>query len=229
MAVITISRQYGSGADEIAARVCETMGYRHFDKRLIARAASEAGISAQEAIDYSEENYKVRGFLERLFGRSAPVAQVRVWKEDASGVRSTEDMPLSEEAALSLVQHSIHSAYETGNVLIIGRGGQALLQKEPGVLHVRIEAPLEDRIQRVKEHFKESRRLFQADIEIRRAAQDWIYERDLASEDYLRRYYNIDWADPLLYHVVLNTGKLTIEQATHTIVDLAHQWSLAPV
>ena len=35
MTVITISRQYGSGGDEIADRVCELLGYRHFDKRLI--------------------------------------------------------------------------------------------------------------------------------------------------------------------------------------------------
>jgi cytidylate kinase len=151
------------------------------------------------------------------------VAQVRVWREDPTGVRSTEDLMLSEEAALNLVQHAIHSACEAGNVLIIGRGGQALLQNEPGVLHVRIEAPVEDRIQRVKERFKGSRRLFQADIEIRRAAQDWITERDQASEDYLRRYYGIDWADSHLYHVILNTGKLTIEQAAHIIVDLARQ------
>ncbi len=30
MAVITISRQVGSGGDEIAARVCERLGYRYF-------------------------------------------------------------------------------------------------------------------------------------------------------------------------------------------------------
>lgn len=223
MAVITLSRQYGSGADEISSRVCDALGYRLFDKRLIARAAAEAGISAQEAIDYSEENYHVKGFLDRLLGRSAPVAQVRVWREDPSGGRSTEDLALSEEAALSLVQHAIRSAYEAGNVLIMGRGGQALLKDKPGVLHVRLEAPLEDRIQRVKDRFKESRHLFQADIEIRREAQDYILQRDQASEDYLRRYYDIDWADSLQYHMILNTGKISLDQAIELIVTLARQ------
>ena len=41
MAVITISRQYGSGGDEIADRVGETLGYPHFDKSMITKAASE--------------------------------------------------------------------------------------------------------------------------------------------------------------------------------------------
>ncbi len=48
MAVLTISRQYGSGGDDIADQVCRILGYRHFTKRHIARAAMEAGLSEQE-------------------------------------------------------------------------------------------------------------------------------------------------------------------------------------
>lgn len=33
MAAITFSRQFGSRGDEIAARVCDLLGYRYFDKR----------------------------------------------------------------------------------------------------------------------------------------------------------------------------------------------------
>ena len=33
MTVITISRQYGSGGVAVAARVCELLGYRYFDKK----------------------------------------------------------------------------------------------------------------------------------------------------------------------------------------------------
>ena len=38
MAVITFSRQYGSRGDEIAERVREMLGYRLFDKSLMAQA-----------------------------------------------------------------------------------------------------------------------------------------------------------------------------------------------
>ena len=37
MAVITISRQYGSGGDEIAVRVCKILGYTYFDKKLLVK------------------------------------------------------------------------------------------------------------------------------------------------------------------------------------------------
>jgi cytidylate kinase len=55
MAVITISRQYGSPGNEIAVRVCEILGYHYFDKRLMAQVASEVGLSEQEIVDFSEE------------------------------------------------------------------------------------------------------------------------------------------------------------------------------
>ncbi|RPJ48846.1 MAG: cytidylate kinase-like family protein [Chloroflexi bacterium] len=223
MAIITISRQYGSGGDEIAEQVCELLGYQYFDKRMIARATADAGLSEQEIVDYSEENHKVRSFLDRLFGRQAVVAQTRVWREDATGVRSAEDIKLSEETALSLVQKAVRSAYKVGNMVIVGRGGQVILKEGPDVLHVRIEAPLEERIQRVKEQIRATHKLFHADIELRREAQDLIIERDAASADYLHRFYHVDWADPLLYHLIINTGKLSTGKAIEVIAQIARE------
>ncbi len=222
MSVITISRQYGSGGDEIADRVCELLGYRHFDKRLIQQAAVEAGLAEQEVIDYTEDSYRVKNFIERLTGRPIPVAKVSVWKEDARGVRSAENVILNDEVALGLVQKAVKAAYETGNMVIVGRGGQVILKDHPEVVHVRIEAPMEDRIQRVKAQLKQEKQAYQADINLRRAAQDLIVTRDFASGDYILQYYGVDWSDPLLYHMVLNTGKVSIEQAAHIIVELVH-------
>ena len=220
MSVITISRQYGSGGDEIADRVCELLGYRHFDKRLIKQAAVEAGLSDQEVIDYTEDSYRVKNFIERLTGRPIPVAKVSVWKEDSKGVRSAENVVLSDDVALGLVQKAVIAAHQAGNMVIVGRGGQLILKDKPDVMHVRIEAPMEERIQRVKELLKQEKQAYQADINLRRAAQDVIVTRDFASADYIQQYYAIDWADPLLYHIVLNSAKVTVEQAAQIIVDL---------
>jgi len=222
MAVITISRQFGSGGDEIADHICQSLGYRHFDKRLIAKAAADAGFSEQQDLDFSEENHKVKNFIDRLFTRSRPVAHVRVWKESTDGVRVTEEMQLSEEHALALVQKAIEVAYQNGNVVILGRGGQILLKDRPDVLHVRIEAPMEDRIQRVKNQLKLEKSMALDTIDTRRVAQDMIEQRDAASADYLKCFYSIDWSDPLHYHLVINTGKLSPVVAAQNVVDLVH-------
>jgi CMP/dCMP kinase len=216
MTVITISRQYGSGGDEIAAKVCDLLGYQMFNKDMICQAAAETGISEQEIVDYSEENYKVRSFLDRLLNRGKPVIHGRVWTADETGPRCSE-IVMSEETVLSLVQQAIHSAYRAGNMIIVGRGGMMVLKGMPGVLHVRIEAPMENRIQYVKGIIQENGRYFYADIESRREAQDRINERDEASAGYIRQFYSEDWRNPLLYHLALNTGILTTDQAVHII------------
>jgi CMP/dCMP kinase len=221
MSVITISRQFGSGGNEVASQVCEALGYRYFDKRLIAEAAEESGIAQAELVDYSEENHQVRGFLDRLFSRPATVAQMRVWKEDPGGIRSVERVALSEEVAVGLVQKALQRACRAGKMVVVGRAGQVVLRDCPQVLHVRIEAPLEERIQRVKEQIKETRKAYSAEIDLRRQAQDLIEQRDTASADYLRAFYHVEWNDPMLYHLVLNLGKLSIPQAVEAIASLA--------
>ncbi len=217
MAVITISRQYGSGGDEIAARLCEELGYRAFDKRLMAQVASEMGLSEREIVDFSEANYKVRGFLERLFGRRSAriVAETGTWTQDTSGARAVQVEQLDEEWCVRMVRTTIQAAYERGNVVIVGRGGQAILQDKPGVLHVRLQAPLGARIVRVRYQEPSG----PAPEGQQGAAQNIVLDRDRAAAEYLRRFYDIDWADPSLYHMVLDTKKWDIEPAVQLIVQ----------
>lgn len=82
MGVITISRQVGSGSKEIATRLCEQLGYTFFDKRLMTEVATHVGLSASDIVDFSEDDYKVKGFLGRLFGgeRAGRRSPEPVWR-----------------------------------------------------------------------------------------------------------------------------------------------------
>jgi cytidylate kinase len=220
MATITISRQFASNGNDIAKKVCETTGYYLFDKHIIAEAATEAGLSDQEIVDFSEENYKIKGFFDRLFGRS----RLQIWKEMEDGKRTSETVHLSEENALSLVKKAIEKAHKMGDTVIVGRAGQVLLQEAPDVLHVRIEAPLETRIQRVRSYPELANRSFIGPLEARRAALDLIEASDFASADYLKRFHSVDWSDPMLYHILINTDKLNIEQAANFIIAAMQQF-----
>lgn len=224
MAIITISRQYASQGNDIAEKICESTGYYLFDKHIIAEAAVEAGLSDKEIVDFSEENYKIKGFFDRLLGRS----QLHIWKELEDGARTSEIVNLSEENALSLVRKAIEKSYQMGDTVIVGRGGQVILQDFPGVLHVRIEAPIEDRIDRVRNSPKLANRSFIGPLEARRAALDLIEAGDLASSDYLRRFYGVDWSDPMLYHILINSSKMRIEQAANLIIEAAQLFEKEP-
>ena len=131
-------------------------------------------------------------------------------------------MQLSEEHALILVQKAVEAAYQNGSVLIIGRGGQILLKGRPDVLHVRVEAPVEDRNQRVKLQLKLEKKMALDTLDTRRAAQDLIEGRDADSADYLKHFYGVDWSDPLHYHLAINSGKLSFVLAAQVVIDLIH-------
>ncbi len=223
MPVITISREFGSGGDEIAERICQTTGCRLFNKQIIARVAAEVGLSDQEIVDLSEDNFRVKGFFERLFGRQAKATPVRVWKENAQGVRMPEEYQLTEENSLALVQKAIKTACEEGNIVIVGRGGQVILKDCPEALHIRVEAPLEQRILRLRTLGLLADRTFSDSVETRRAYQDLIDQRDSASAGYVMNYYKVDWADPELYHLVINTSRLSIELAADLVVEMARR------
>jgi CMP/dCMP kinase len=211
MSVITISRQYGSGGDEIAAQVCEQLGYKYFDKQLMSKIASEVSLAEVQMSDISEDTYKGRNFLERLLVPSSRVktAEIRSWTRDTGGGRSVLVETLDEEATINLVQATVEAVYKLDNIVIVGRGGQAILQKKPGVLHVRIEAPQEKRLANI-----------QRQEELNEAeARDLIDEKDKAADTYLRRFHTINWNNPLLYHLVINTGKLESAAAAQLICE----------
>ncbi len=214
MAVITISRQYGSGGDEVATRVCEILGYRYFDKTVMAQVASEVGLSDNEIVDFSEEKHTVRNFLDRLLYGPRVVAQVRTWKQDTTGALSSTVEALTEPKAIAMVRCTIEHAYTEDNIVIVGRGGQAILQEKLGVLHVRIEAPWNMRVQRIVD---------QGDAPGLAAAEDLAQQKDKTAADYLKRFHNIDWSDSTLYHLVINAGKWHIQAMANLIVNAVSQ------
>jgi cytidylate kinase len=222
MAVITISRQYGSGGDAVAIRLCEELGYGSFGKEQIIEAAKETTLGKYNAIDYSEDNHEVQSFLDRLFGRTASAVQKIAWAENPSIAERPEHIDAHDTAVLSLTKRAIQASVKAGNIVIVGRGGQVLLKDKPGVVHVRIEAPVDMRIERIKLQMKAKADATQSEGKLLQAARELISNRDTASADYIKRYFNFDWNDPLLYHMVLNRGKLSIEQATQIIVAAVH-------
>lgn len=205
MPVITISRQYGSGGVEIAQHLCNVLGYSYFDKNLMAQVATEMGISGGEVVDFSEDTYRMRNFFERLFGRRRMAPN----RSQAEGESSLPVEVLSEAESINLVRDTILAAYERDNVVIVGRGGQAVLREKPGVLHVRLQAPLGARALRVKE--REGFSLSDA--------TEMARSKDEAAAAYLYRFFEIDWDNVLLYHLILNTGKWELTDATQVLIS----------
>jgi CMP/dCMP kinase len=207
MAVITMSRQVGSGSLELAQRLCQDLGLTAFDKHMMLRVASEVGIPPEQIIDYSEAEYERRGFFDELFRRSRSVAEFSMWIGSPAIGYERRPWIFDERDAIGMVRATIRAAYKRDNVLIIGRGGQAILEYEPDVLHVRVVAPFEVR----------QARLEQQQNMTPAQARRYLQEMDANTAEYLRTFHHIEPDDPTMYHLTVNTGKIDIDGAASLI------------
>ena len=125
MAIITISRQFGSLGTEIAQALEKKLNYASLEKKTLEEAlVSQYGI-AEENIDRYDEK-----------------------KPPLWDVFSTD-----KDRYLHFMKTAIYNFAKQNNCIIIGRGGQVLLRDIPGTLHVRVLAPKELRIKRLQERF----------------------------------------------------------------------------
>lgn len=209
MAIITISRQIGSMGDELAERLSQELGYRYFDKLLMTEIAVASGLSEAEVIDYNEDNYKIKNFFEQLFNRKTPLGKITVKEKDEMGRTVITTKTFDEENSLAFTQAVIKKLVDWDNVVIVGRGGQILLRNVPHTLHLRVIAPLEFRIENImkKKGFS------------REDALKYISEKDRAVQEYLYRFYNVDWNDPELYHMVINMGMWNLDKIVKVIKE----------
>lgn len=121
------------------------------------------------------------------------------------GVRPTAEA----QAAYTLaVQQVMEELAETGNVVIVGRAGQVILRGRADTIHVRVTAPFELRALRVASA---------RNISLQ-AARAQVTTSDRTRRIYLRQHYQVDWDDPALYDLVLNTARLTSTTAADLVV-----------
>lgn len=111
----------------------------------------------------------------------------------------------------ALLESVVLQYAQAGKVALVGRGANLLLKLVPGVLRVRTVAALDLRAQRLAR--RENLELDQA----RRLATVVDQQR----RAYIAHLFAADWSSPLHYDLVLNMGRLTVEQAAACVLDLA--------
>jgi cytidylate kinase len=124
---VAMSRLPGAGADELAHRVAERLGYTPFGIELVDRIAQEAGLRAE----------LVRGVDEHIRSSIS-----RMVTDSFRHERFTES---------DYVRHLVHvvaSLGERGGAVIVGRGAPFILPADRA-LRVLVVAPREARLERI--------------------------------------------------------------------------------
>lgn len=174
MAVVTISRGTFSGGTLLAEQLCRRLSYRNIDRDAIVERAATPEVSQ---------------------------AQLREALEEPPGItgRSRHKRYLY----LSLIQAALAEDVRAGNAVYHGLAGHLLLRGVPGILRLRIIAPLDYRIKMACEHLRLNRH----------DAVKHIQEMDQHRRKWTRYLYRVDWEDPALYDFVLNLEQVSIESA----------------
>ena len=209
MAVITVSRQAGSMGHRIAREISNDLRYSYVDKRLMARVISRMTIFPNDIARLKED--------EKIFGTLITgISELTRQTVQGSFVFTDREKRivnwLDTNAALPFVKRVVRHFGREGNSVVVGRGSQFILQDFPGVIHIRLLASMEYRIN----HLRENHYLRQDDATLRQR----IKSEDHRRREFLKTHFKESGEDPLLYHMVINRSKIPKEKEQDMILQL---------
>jgi hypothetical protein len=182
---ITIEREFGCGASEIASLVASRLGWGLWDHRLTEEIARLTE-STPEAVEQREWRndpavYRVfKDFLRGAFEGGLPPAN-RLHLLDARRI-----------AAVS--ETVVKSAISSGPSVIVGRGSQFFLRNRKDVFHVFLFASRDQKIRRlISNGATEDKAIEQVDT------------TDESRAAFVQKYLGLKWPEPHLYHAMFNT------------------------
>ena len=197
--IITISRQFGAGGAEVARRVADRLQWRVADNEFVERVATRAGLTPDEVAVREE---RVPNFIERLAWALASASA-----ELAVPTGATME-GLSEPLMVRVTESVVAEMAREGRVVLVGRGAAAILGERERTLHVQVVAPVGVRVERIAGRLG---------VPIDEAKKR-VHESDARRSKYHKEYYGRDWADPVNYHMVINTGYLGLDGTADLVV-----------
>ena len=195
--VVTLAAFYGAGGTIVGPRVAERLGVEFLDRGILKAVAERMHLPEEAAAGYDEPQQE--GGIGRLLESLA-----RVPISDAAPVDS---LVLDEHRYRAETEEFIAAAAVSGGV-ILGRGGQVVLQSTPGVLHVMLHGPRDARVQQGME----------VEGIDRKTAERRLEANDRARIEYVRQAYGVDPLDPTLYHLIIDSTAIDLDTCVDTIV-----------
>jgi len=193
---VTLSRQAGCGALVVAEKLTallqadtpvEAPPWTVFDRNLMEKVLEDHHLPARLARFLPEDRVTLlQDIADELFG-----LRPATW----TMVEQTADTVLK--------------LAELGHVILIGRGAHVITARLPHVLHVRLVAPLEKRLEHCRQSYGMSER----------EARDFCAREDTGRERYLKNHFNADINDPLFYHLIINTGLVSFDESARLIAE----------
>ncbi|MGD9058347.1 MAG: cytidylate kinase-like family protein [Desulfobacterales bacterium] len=199
MAVITISRQYGAGGKTLGKMIATELEYEFADSEIIAKVAEMANVSTHwvQTVE-NEAGGKLSRFVSRMVSRPL-----------VDKILKGERGYIDETIYLDYLVLIIAQIADEGDVVILGRGSQYILDDHPEAFHILMIDAFENRVRFMQKNY---------DMSERRAMR-LIRGEDKRRKTLYQKLGKTDYDDPFLYHLVLNMSKLTLEEAKQIVCN----------
>lgn len=195
--VLTIDREYGSGAIEIAQKLADRLGWKLWDQLLTDEVARHFACERHQIERHEERRdplyYRIfKAFLRGSYEGSQITPQMKM--ADAENIRRVSEQVVKKAAA-------------EGNAVIVGRGSAYYLRDQPECFHIFIYAPFEEKVRRLQESGKSAEE-----------ATQLVQTVDRDRADFIRQSFGIQFPARHFFHLMVNS---TIGEpaAVQTVLD----------
>ena len=204
--IITIEREYGCGAGQIARKLASELGWKLWDQELTAEIARVANVDSS-AVSMCEE--RVDSAFQKL---------VKVfWRGSYEHSMKLEHQPFGPDRMVEVGEEVMRDIAKQGNCVIVGRGAPYFLRERPDVFHVFLYAPRGDKLRRLQDLGKSLH-----------DAEDLVDTVDRERMLFIKHYFGADWPTRSLYHLMINTA-IGDENVITTILRTMHSLHETPV
>jgi cytidylate kinase len=182
--VITIEREYGCGAGQIAAQLASHLGWKLWDRELTCEIARVANVD-DSAVSMCEE--RVDSTFQRL---------VKVfWRGSYERSANLEHQPFGPDRMVEVGEQVMKDIAERGNCVIVGRGAPYFLRERGDAFHVFMYSPRAEKLRRLQDLGK-----------TQHDAEDLVDTVDRERVLFVKHYFGADWPTRSLYHLMINTS-----------------------
>lgn len=195
--VLTIEREYGSGAADIARKVSERLGWTLWDQLLTTEIARHLECDSLH-VERHEEcrdplHYRLfKAFLRGSFEGSLNAPKMKI--ADADGIRA-------------VTEQLVRAAAQEGNCVIVGRGSAYYLHDRPDAFHVFVYAPFDEKVSRLQQTGKSQRE-----------ALELAETVDLDRAAFIKQHFGVEWPARHYFHVMVNSA-MGDESVVQVILD----------
>ncbi len=194
---VTISYEVGAYGVVVVENLCEFLQKRD------NRKENAWKVFDKDLVKKVIEEYNLPKSIVPYFSEST-VSEIEDIVESAVGLYPSRYTLVYE------MNQTILRLAKSGSVIIVGRGANIVTAKISKGAHIRLVGSLDNRILYIKQHLKISEK----------EAIKFIIKENRRRSNYFKKYFDRNINDPLLYDLVINTDRLSIQDIVREIGSL---------